>query len=180
MEKQVSSSPGCSSSCKKNHFFLGLFFTLVGLGALYSAVFTTMITVEILGIFLACSSFGALIRSLLCKTWKGAFSSLVMMVFSGVLAYCCVFLPFQSLLVFTPVFALFFLVLGAIRIITAGFAQYQHWEWGMLTGLISCILGLLILLGWPASAFWVLGLFVGVDVLMTGLGMLCVSATCEG
>ena len=180
MEKQQVAGHGSQCSCKKKHFFLGLFFTLIGIWALYSTVFTTMLTVELLGVILACSCFGSLVRSLLCKTWPKRFSALVMAVFSGVLAYSCLVMPVQSLLAFTPVFALFFFVLGAIRMVTAGFVQYPHWEWSMLTGIVTSVLGLLILLGWPASAFWVLGVFVGIDLLMIGLGMLFVSVTCEG
>ena len=78
------------------------------------------------------------------------------------------------------VFAVFFIMLGVVRMFNAGFVQYQHAEWSMLVGIVSFVLGILILLGWPSSAFWVLGLFVGIDILLTGLGMAASSICCRG
>jgi uncharacterized membrane protein HdeD (DUF308 family) len=182
MDKRVgvvgaSQEKGCS--CRKGHLFLGIFFTLVGIGALYSTVFTSLISVELLGILLACMSVGSLMHCFMSKTWKGIFSSLVMAIFAAILAYFCAFRPLESLLVLTPAFAAFFLVMGVIQMFSAGFIQYLHWEWGMLVGILSCLLGILVLIGWPVSAFWVLGLFVGIDILTTGLGMVFSSISCE-
>jgi len=39
----------------------------------------------------------------------------------------------------------------------------------VFNGLISIFLGFLILAEWPESAIWVIGLFVGIDLLITGL-----------
>ena len=38
----------------------------------------------------------------------------------------------------------------------------------MFGGVVNVLLGILIWLQWPASAFWVIGLFIGIDLLMTG------------
>jgi len=44
-----------------------------------------------------------------------------------------------------------------------------HWNWQVaLDGAIAFVLGILILSRWPASGLWVIGLFVGIDLLFYG------------
>jgi uncharacterized membrane protein HdeD (DUF308 family) len=40
--------------------------------------------------------------------------------------------------------------------------HHEHGGWIVAGGLITLLLGLLILLGWPRSTLWVLGTFLGV------------------
>jgi uncharacterized membrane protein HdeD (DUF308 family) len=37
-----------------------------------------------------------------------------------------------------------------------------------VSGIIDVILGVMIWLGWPASALWVIGLFLGISLLFRG------------
>jgi hypothetical protein len=42
------------------------------------------------------------------------------------------------------------------------------WGWSSADGIIDVILGLMIWQQWPASALWVIGLFVGINLLFRG------------
>lgn len=42
------------------------------------------------------------------------------------------------------------------------------WGWQAADGIITFVLGLLVLAGWPASGLWVIGLFVGIDLIFYG------------
>ena len=44
----------------------------------------------------------------------------------------------------------------------------QGWGWLLFGGIATVILALLIWMQWPASALWVLGLLVGINLLFTG------------
>jgi uncharacterized membrane protein HdeD (DUF308 family) len=40
----------------------------------------------------------------------------------------------------------------------------------LLNGVVDVILGFLIWNGWPESSLWVIGLFVGIDLIFHGVG----------
>jgi len=46
--------------------------------------------------------------------------------------------------------------------------RFGAWGWPLVSGVIDVILGVMIWLGWPASALWVIGLFVGISFVFRG------------
>jgi uncharacterized membrane protein HdeD (DUF308 family) len=60
---------------------------------------------------------------------------------------------------------------GIMRIILAfSMKQETPWIWILLSGAITLRLGLLILAHWPVSSLYILGLFLGIDLVMAGAG----------
>ena len=58
---------------------------------------------------------------------------------------------------------------GVVRIFL-GF-NMQHgspWIWVVVSGVITLLLGLIILAHWPVSSLWTLGIFLGVDLVFAG------------
>ena len=60
---------------------------------------------------------------------------------------------------------------GIMRIILA-FSMKAEMPWigVMLSGVITLVLGLIILARWPVSSLYVLGIFLGIDLLFAGAG----------
>jgi uncharacterized membrane protein HdeD (DUF308 family) len=48
------------------------------------------------------------------------------------------------------------------------FKGFKNWFWPLLSGIISIILGLIIINQWPVSGLWVIGLFVAVELITNG------------
>ena len=44
------------------------------------------------------------------------------------------------------------------------------WGWVVFSGIVSFLLGLMIIAQWPASSFFVLGILLGVDLIFVGTG----------
>ena len=59
-------------------------------------------------------------------------------------------------------------VSGIFKIVAALSYRFGAWGWPLVSGVIDVVLGVLIWLEWPASALWVIGLFVGVNLLFRG------------
>ncbi|MCR8550828.1 DUF308 domain-containing protein [Salipiger sp. P9] len=80
--------------------------------------------------------------------------------------------PMAGILSLTLMIAGFFLALGALRI-WLGFYLRAHagWGWLVAAGAVSVALGLLIVLAMPEAAGGLLGLFLGVDLLSSGVGV---------
>jgi uncharacterized membrane protein HdeD (DUF308 family) len=77
--------------------------------------------------------------------------------------------PFAAILSLTLFLAGFFVVAGVFKIIGSIEAHgLPHWVWGLVGGVLTFILGVLIWAGWPSSAIWAIGLIVGIDLLFMG------------
>ncbi len=77
--------------------------------------------------------------------------------------------PAEGALVITLLLAAYFIFSGIFRIAAAFTLRMPNWGWLVFSGLLSLALGIVIWGGWPATAFWVLGLFVGIHLLFMGL-----------
>ncbi|MBN9886707.1 HdeD family acid-resistance protein [Salipiger abyssi] len=80
--------------------------------------------------------------------------------------------PLAGIVSLTLLIAGFFLAMGVLRI-WLGFHLRDRTGWGWLVaaGAVSVLLGLLIVLAMPEAAAGLLGLFLGVDLLSSGVGM---------
>ncbi len=92
-----------------------------------------------------------------------------------------------SLAAFTPVVSLtlaigiVFLVEGIVAVfVSLSHRQVSGWGWGLVNGIVTLILGALILSMSPAGLLSVLGILVGVSFLFSGLDLLVFSASFHG
>jgi len=54
----------------------------------------------------------------------------------------------------------------------------KGWGWLLANGITSLVLALVLILGWPFSSAWLIGLFIGVSLLVDGISllMLCLAS----
>jgi uncharacterized membrane protein HdeD (DUF308 family) len=93
----------------------------------------------------------------------------------GVLYVIAGFLTFEN-----PLFAAVLLTLflgasliasGAVRLFLAfSMKRESPWVWVALSAVITLLLGLLIVARWPVNSVYILGLFLGIDLIMAGAG----------
>ena len=72
----------------------------------------------------------------------------------------------------------FFIVEGIFQI--AGALAYRdvfpsQWGWMLVSGIADLILAALIIVGWPGTATWALGLIVGVNLITSGAAIVMVA-----
>lgn len=72
------------------------------------------------------------------------------------------------------------LMLAAV-IFAAGICEVMHWfrhrgeeasGWLLFNGIVTLLLGALILFQWPSSSVWAIGTLVGINLLLTGISRL--------
>lgn len=51
------------------------------------------------------------------------------------------------------------------------------WGWMMANGVLSFLLAAVLLIGWPFSALWVVGLLIGISLFLDGVTLLILSTT---
>jgi uncharacterized membrane protein HdeD (DUF308 family) len=58
---------------------------------------------------------------------------------------------------------------GVMRIIVAfSMKEGTPWIWAVVSGIVTLLLGFIILARWPVSSLYVLGLFLGIDLVVAG------------
>jgi uncharacterized membrane protein HdeD (DUF308 family) len=87
---------------------------------------------------------------------------------SLVVGFMLVAHPGAGTLTVTLLIAIFFLISGAFRIISSLAMRSPRWGWVFFNGLVTLVLGILVLCRWPAPGFRVMGLFIGLDFILSG------------
>jgi uncharacterized membrane protein HdeD (DUF308 family) len=86
--------------------------------------------------------------------------------------------PFGGVLSLTLVLAVFFVVEGVASIMYALDHRREYtgrWAWMLASGVIDLLLAMLILVGFPGTASWAIGLLVGINMLMGGFALIAMA-----
>jgi uncharacterized membrane protein HdeD (DUF308 family) len=162
---------GAASRLRRNwgwFLFLGILLILAGVGAISYPFMATLTTVSVFGWFLLFGAGVEIASGIWAGSWGGFFLHLLgglLYLFLGVL-----FLdkPLEMAAAFTLIMAIFFVASGLVRAI---FALTHHFEgrgWVVFSGLVTFVLGVMVWRRYPTDALWVIGLFVGVDLIFVG------------
>lgn len=149
-------------------FAIGLLLIVLGALSIGYANWATEFTVILLGFLLAGAGILQIATSCYIVRWNGFVLSLLLGIFYIIAGGLCIFKPMASALSISLLIAALFLVGGLYRLVTALRYRFDHWGWVFFNGLAATLLGILILAEWPASAMWVIGLFVGIDLFIMG------------
>jgi uncharacterized membrane protein HdeD (DUF308 family) len=67
-----------------------------------------------------------------------------------------------------------FFVAGGILKLVLGFQAESGWF--AFSGIIDLLLGALVAIGWPETGTWVIGLFVGIELVFAGLSLILMAS----
>ncbi len=164
------SRDGTHPTCSLWSSFLtvGIFLVLLGSLALSSAFITTIATVFFFGVVLFAGGISYILHALWTKEWKNFFTQFFIGTLAAISGWLMVTNPQIGAASLTLLLSLFFLASGVFRIVDAVSHQTQYRGWLILNGLVTFILGLLIFLQWPTSSLWIIGLFIGIDLIFGG------------
>jgi uncharacterized membrane protein HdeD (DUF308 family) len=77
--------------------------------------------------------------------------------------------PAAGALVITLLLASYFVVSGIFRIVASLMLRWPGWGWTLLSGTLTLLLGIIVWGGWPVTGFWVLGVFIGISLIFSGV-----------
>lgn len=148
---------------------LGVVYIIAGIIALGSVVLATVATVFVVGIMMVIAGVAEVINAFQIKTW-GRF---LLWLLLGALYIVAGFITFENPLLAAAILTLFLgialIASGIMRIVLAFSMQaVMPWIWVLLSGVITLLLGLVIVAHWPVSSLYILGLFLGIDLVLAG------------
>ena len=148
---------------------LGAVYVLAGIVALGSVMLATVASVLIVGAMMIIAGVAEVFSAFQVKSW-GKF---LLWALLGVLYIVAGFVTFENPLLAAVLLTLILgasLVASGVMRIILGFSMKREmpWIWVVLSGVITLLLGLLILAHWPVSSLYILGLFLGIDLVLAG------------
>jgi uncharacterized membrane protein HdeD (DUF308 family) len=151
---------------------LGVLFVLFGAGCVVSEVTATFATVLVFGWILLFSGVVALVHAFRTHTWSGFLLSLLTALFRGFTGYLLVRYPLVGAASLTLILASFFIVGGLFRAIGAGMLKLPRWGWSAFSGVLSVVLGTMLLTQMPLASVWFIGFAIGIDLIFDGVSLI--------
>jgi uncharacterized membrane protein HdeD (DUF308 family) len=148
---------------------LGVVYVIAGFIALGSVVMATVASVFVVGVMMIIAGVAEVFNAFQIKSW-GKFLVWALL---GVLYIIAGFFAFENPLlaaaVLTLVLGASLVASGLIRIFLAfSMKRESPWIWVALSGVITLLLGGIILAHWPVSSVYTLGIFLGIDLIFAG------------
>jgi uncharacterized membrane protein HdeD (DUF308 family) len=154
----------------------GIFLIVLGFIAILAPHFFTVAIVVSLGWILLFGGTFLVTRALLFFRMPGFGLWLFMGILQFVIGYLFLTQPLEGIMTLTALMTLFFALEGVAKISFALMMRpLAHWGFVLFSGLTALILALIIWMGWPGTAEWLLGLLFGINMLFGGWSMVNIS-----
>ncbi|HXN13150.1 MAG TPA: HdeD family acid-resistance protein [Candidatus Acidoferrales bacterium] len=148
--------------------FMGVALIIFGTIAIGIAEVMTIVSVLFLGWILLFAGVFEVIHGFARRAWGGFFVNLMGGLLYAVTGLLMITHPGVAAVTLTFMIALLLIVAGTFRIFVAFSTPIHHRGWLILNGAISLFLGFCIMSSWPVSGTWVIGLFIGIDMIFDG------------
>ncbi|QIQ22271.1 HdeD family acid-resistance protein [Zophobihabitans entericus] len=155
---------------------IGIVLLVLGCLALSHQLIATVFSVYYIGILLVIAGLAQAIQSFQIKGFGQTALWAVMGVLYILIGILALFQPLLISSALTLILAITLIISGVSQ--TLGSLNNRAlplWGWLLFSGLITLILGIIILSGWPEASLWVLGMFLGIDLAFQGWAYIAMS-----
>ncbi len=156
---------------------LSILLILLGTLAIFSPMFASAFFVSMIGWIALASGITMIIQSFRSQPVRGFWLTLIVGVFYSLAGLFIIFNILKAAAVLTLSFGILFIAEGIITIVMAFVNRVgRSMSWlVVLNGIVTLILGILVINGWPSSTIWFIGLYVGISILFSGVSLLAAS-----
>lgn len=148
---------------------LGIALAVLGIFAMSAPVVSTLAAVFAFGWALIIGGILQAVHAIYQRDWGGRVLDVLTGVLFVVVGALALFGPVTSAMSLTLLIAAALLIRGIFAIVAAVSERYAQWGWSVVYGVVSVLLGGLIFAMWPAISMWLIGLFVGIELLVDGI-----------
>lgn len=151
--------------------FEGIAMIVLGVLAVIVPVAATLAIDLFVGWLLVISGIVGLVALISAKDIPAFLWNLVTAALSLAVGGLLVWKPIAGALSLTILLTAFFIAEGVFQIVTS--IAYREvivnsWVWMLVSGISDLALALIIILGWPFTAVWAIGLLVGINLITSG------------
>jgi uncharacterized membrane protein HdeD (DUF308 family) len=161
---------------KATNWIIALSVVLILLGALaiFAPMFASAFFTVMIGWIALISGITMIVQSFRSQPVRGFWLTLIVGIFYSLAGLFIIFNILKAAALLTLSFGILFIAEGIITIIMAFTNRVgQSMSWlVVLNGIITLILGILVINGWPGTTIWFIGLYVGISILFSGISLL--------
>lgn len=148
---------------------LGIIFVLFGCLGLSMVVGVTLVSILFIGLLFMVSGIIQFVDVFRSREWNVAvwhgFVALFYLIGGGLIIYD----PLLASTIITALIAWTLILIGVVRLVMAiKLHNAVGAIWLALASIAAIALGGIILMQWPVSSLWIIGLFVSIELLVTG------------
>lgn len=154
----------------------GVLTIVLGVVAIAAAFWATLATVLFFAVLLLIAGIGQIVDATATRYEPGFGWRLGIGILTTLVGGLIVFDPVAGAIGLTLLIATFFIFEGLLRLVLSSQLIGSGKRWFIASGVLDLVLGLLIAIQWPESGVWVIGLFLGIDLIFIGTVMLLLSA----
>lgn len=147
---------------------LGICLLILGTLAVLDTVLATTVSMLLLGGILLIAGVVEAVQAFRHRHGGHLFLHALNAVLSIVVGAMLLSSPMAGAVIMTLLLAVYFTVAGIFRIVITLRMRTPAWGWALFDGILTLILGILIWADWPFSGLWVVGLFIGIDLIIVG------------
>lgn len=156
--------------------FFGIALIFCGVACILANVAATWAAVVVFGWMMLAAGIFALVQAFKVHTWSGFFLYLLSAIFRGFAGYLLVRYPKMGAEALTLIVAAFFVVAGLFRATGATMLKFPYWGWSTFSGIVSFVLGVILLTQLPVASIWFIGLAIGIDMIFDGTALIAFSS----
>ena len=147
----------------------GILLVVLGTVGLGMTIWLTLATVFIFGVFLVIGGGVQIFQTFKCKGWESILWHVLIAVLYVLAGFSIMADPLAASTLITLLLAGALVGIGVVRLIMAfQLRGLKNWGWPLIGGIAAIVLGFMILARWPVSGFWVIGLFVAIEMIFSG------------
>jgi uncharacterized membrane protein HdeD (DUF308 family) len=149
--------------------FLGILFIILGVIGLGRLFALSLAGAMFFGVLIIIGGMAQFVEAVKCTGWKSLAYHVLIGVLYMVGGVFVIWNPLAAKLLLTWILAAVFIAVGIIRVIMA-FQMRDTGSWfvPLLGGIVSIVLGGLIMANWPLSGLFVIGLFIAIELITNG------------
>ena len=148
---------------------LGTLLLVLGFIGLGMEIKLTLVSMYFFAALLIISGVSHFIDSFKYNRWNVALWQILVAILYLVGAGIIIYDPFLASVVITAFLAWILIIIGISRMfMVASLRDTIGWGWLLFAGITAVILGVLILMQWPISGLWVIGMFIAIDMIVSG------------
>jgi len=155
-------------------WFVALGIALIALGVvcIMGDMTATLATVLALGWLLVIGAIVALVQAFRAYDWSGFWLYFLTALLRGVAGYVLIRYPGSGEVSITILLASLFIVGGIFRTVGAASLRFPSWGWAAFSGIVSFIVGFMLIYQLPTASLWFIGFLVGVDFIFDGISLI--------
>ena len=152
---------------------LGLLFVVLGIIGLGITFLITVFSVLFFGILLLIGGGAQIVHAFRSKGWKSILFHIIIALLYLLAGISVMINPVAASVTLTLLFAWILIIIGVIRIfISIQARQYKNWYWMCFAGVVSVLLGAVVISDWPASGLFFIGLIIAIEMMIHGIGLM--------